>query len=280
MYRWNRPKENKVEQSMPHQKTAKIFNLQGESTGKITLPTIFSKPIRPDVIKRAVLAIQSSRLQPQGRDPMAGKRTTAESRGTGSATARVPRIKGGSGRAAFAPSTVKGRQPHPPRAEKKILKKIPKKEAKIALFSAIAATAQKDAVTLRGHSIENVPQIPLIVDNAIEGLLRAKEVEKTLTRLGVIRDVTRVRDSRKIRAGKGKRRGRKMKQAVGPLIVVAENRGLMNAAGNVPGVEVTTVANLNTEMLAPGTHPGRLTLWTNGAIEELNQLYGEGERAQ
>jgi large subunit ribosomal protein L4e len=54
----------------------------------------------------------------------------------------------------------------------------------------------------------------------------------------------------------------------------------MNAAGNVPGVEVTTVANLNTEMLAPGTHPGRLTLWTNGAIEELNQLYGEGERAQ
>jgi large subunit ribosomal protein L4e len=210
---------------------------------------------------------------------MAGKRTTAESRGTGSATARVPRIKGGSGRAAFAPSTVKGRQPHPPRAEKKILKSIPKKEAKLALFSAIAATAQKDTVASRGHRIDNVLQIPLIVDDAIEGLTRAKEVEVTLTSLGIIEDINRVRDSRKIRAGKGKHRGRKMKQAVGPLIVVVDGKGLFNAASNVPGVEVTTIANLNTEMLAPGTHPGRLTVWTNGAIEILDKIYNKGEKA-
>jgi large subunit ribosomal protein L4e len=210
---------------------------------------------------------------------MAGKRTTAESRGTGSATARVPRIKGGSGRAAFAPSTVKGRQPHPPRAEKKILKSIPKKEAKLALFSAIAATAQKDTVASRGHRIDNVLQIPLIVDDAIEGLTRAKEVEETLTSLGIIEDINRVRDSRKIRAGKGKHRGRKMKQAVGPLIVVVDGKGLFNAASNVPGVEVTTIANLNTEMLAPGTHPGRLTVWTNGAIETLDKIYNKGEKA-
>jgi large subunit ribosomal protein L4e len=264
---------------MAKQKTAEIFDIQGKSTGKITLPNVFSTPLRPDVIKRAVLAIQSSRLQPQGRDPMAGKRTTAESRGTGSGISRVPRIKGGSGRAAFAPSTVKGRQPHPPRAEKKILKSIPKKEAKLALFSAIAATAQKDTVASRGHVIDDVPQIPLIVDDAIEGLTKAKEVEETLTNLGVTKDIARVRDSRKIRAGKGKHRGRKMKQAIGPLIVVVENKGLVNAARNVPGVEVTTVTNLNTEMLAPGTHPGRLTLWTNGAIERLDKLYGEGESA-
>jgi large subunit ribosomal protein L4e len=260
---------------MVQQKTADIFDLQGKTTGKITLPNVFSTPLRPDVIKRAVLAIQSSRLQPQGRDPMAGKRTTAESRGTGMAMARVPRMKGGGGRAAFAPSTVKGRQPHPPRVEKKILKSIPKKEAKLALISAIAATAQKETVASRGHKVEGVLQIPLIVDDAIESLTKAKEVEETLTNLGVIQDMTRVRDSRKIRAGKGKRRGRKMKQAVGPLIVVVENKGLANAASNVPGVEVTTIANLNTEMLAPGTHPGRLTVWTNGAIEKLNTLYGE-----
>jgi len=127
--------------------------------------------------------------------------------------------------------------------------------------------------------IDNALQIPLIVDNAIEGLTKAKEVEEALTKLGVIQDITRVRDSRKIRAGKGKHRGRKMKQAVGPLIVMVENKGLANAASNVPGVEVTTVANLNTEMLAPGTHPGRLTLWTSGAIERLDKLYGEGESA-
>jgi large subunit ribosomal protein L4e len=258
------------------QKTAEIFDLQGKATGKIALPSVFSTPLRPDVIKRAVLAIQSNRRQKQGRDPMAGKKTTAESRGTGSATARVPRMKSGAGRAAFAPSTVKGRQPHPPKAEKRILRAIPKKEAKLALTSAIAATAQKETITSRGHKIGSVSQFPLVVEDVFEGLTKAKEVEAALTSLGVTEDLTRVRDSRSIRAGKGKRRGRKMKQAVGPLIVVVNGKSLVvNAASNLPGVEVTTVTNLNTEMLAPGTHPGRLTVWTNGAIEKLNTLYGE-----
>jgi len=257
------------------EKTAEIFDLQGKATGKINLPTVFSTPLRPDVIKRAVLAIQSNRLQPQGRDPMAGKRTTAESRGTGMGIARIPRIKGGSGRASFAPSTVGGRQPHPPKAEKKIVKNIPKKEAKLALTSAIAATAQKDVVAKRGHAVEKVVQIPLIIDDAIENLTRVKDVEAVFTSLGIDGDVTRVRDSRNVRAGKGKLRGRKMKQAVGPLIVVCDGVNLVAAASNIPGVQVTTVLNLNTEMLAPGTHPGRLTVWTNGAIEQLNTLYGE-----
>jgi large subunit ribosomal protein L4e len=257
------------------QKTAQIFDLQGKSTGKITLPSVFSTPLRPDVIKRAVLAIQSNRRQKQGRDPMAGKKTTAESRGTGSATARVPRMKSGAGRAAFAPSTVKGRQPHPPKVEKRILRAIPKKEAKLALISAIAATGQKEIVTLRGHKIGTVPQFPLIVEDAFESLTKASEVEDAFTSFGMAEDLTRVRDSRSVRAGKGKRRGRKMKQAVGPLIVVVDGKSLVNAASNLPGVQVTTVANLNTEMLAPGTHAGRLTVWTNGAIEKLTTLYGE-----
>jgi large subunit ribosomal protein L4e len=260
---------------MPEQKTAEIFDLQGKSTGKVTLPKVFSTPVRPDVIKRAVLAIQSNRIQPQGRDPMAGKRTTAESRGTGMGIARVPRLKGGGGRAAFAPSTVGGRQPHPPRAEKVIIKDIPKKEAKLALCSAIAATAQKETVASRGHKVENAVHIPLVVDDAFEGLTKAKEVEDTFASLGIAADLIRVRDSRNIRAGKGKRRGRKMKQAIGPLIVVVDGEYLLNAASNIPGVQVTTVTNLNTEMLAPGTHPGRLTVWTNGAIEQLKTLYGE-----
>src|SRR3972149_11220723 len=128
---------------MPAQKTPKIYNLKGQPTGKTILPTIFTTPLRPDVIKRAVLATQSNRLQPQGRDPMAGKRTTAESQGTGSGIARIPRIKGGGGKAKFAPSTVGGRQPHPPTSQKNIVKHIPKKESRLALRSAIAATASK-----------------------------------------------------------------------------------------------------------------------------------------
>jgi large subunit ribosomal protein L4e len=260
---------------MAEQKNAEIFDLQGKATGKIALPSVFSTPVRPDVIKRAVLAIQSNRIQPQGRDPMAGKRTSAESRGTGSGIARIPRIKGGSGRAGFAPSTVGGRQPHPPKVEKKIVKNIPKKEARLALTSAIAATAQKEVVAKRGHKVEKVVQIPLIVDNAIENLTRSKDVEAAFASLGIDADITRVRESRNIRAGKGKSRGRRIKQAVGPLLVVVDGVNLIAAASNLPGVQVTTVANLNTEMLAPGTHPGRLTVWSNGAIEQLKTIYGE-----
>lgn len=208
---------------------------------------------------------------------MAGKRTTAESRGTGSGISRVPRIKGGSGRAKFAPSTVGGRQPQPPTAQKKIVKHIPKKEAHLALLSAIAATANKAIVKSRGHAIGNVPQIPLVVTDEIAELKRTKDFEATLACLGLADDVSRVRDSRKIRAGKGKRRGRKMKQAVGPLIVIAEDKGLRDAAANVPGVDVALVNALNTELLAPGTHPGRLTVWTCGAIAQLCKTFGEGE---
>jgi large subunit ribosomal protein L4e len=251
------------------QKTVQIFNLQGKASGKIDLPDVFSTPLRPDVIKRAVLAIQSNRIQPQGRDPMAGKKTTAESRGTGSGAARIPRIKGGSGRAAFAPGTMKGRAAHPPKAEKIIVKNIPKKEAKLALNSAIAATAEKEVVAKRGHKIENVPAFPMVVDDSFEALTKAKEVEDAFASLGIADDVVRVRESRNIRAGKGKLRGRRIKQAVGPLIVVVEAKAIANAASNLPGVEVTTVNNLNTEMLAPGTHPGRLTVWTNSAIKQL-----------
>jgi large subunit ribosomal protein L4e len=260
---------------MPQPKTAKIFNLKGKSTTKTTLPTAFSTPLRPDVVKRAVLAIQSRRRQPQGRDPMAGKRTSAESRGTGMGMARIPRIKGGGGTAAFAPGTVGGRQAHPPKAETKIVKRIPKKEARLALLSAIAATASKETVAQRGHEVEDVPQFPMIVTDEMEALTKTKEVEDVLLSLGVMLDIYRVKDSRGIRAGKGKHRGRKMKQAVGPLIVVAENRGITEAASNIPGLDVVTVKNLNTELLAPGTHMGRLTLWTNGAVEQLDKLYGE-----
>lgn len=206
---------------------------------------------------------------------MAGKRTTAESRGTGSGISRVPRVKGGGGRAKFAPSTVGGRQPHPPTSKKIIVKQIPKKEKRLALLSAIAATASKATVVSRGHEISDVPQIPLVVTDDIAGLTKAKEVEDALACLGVAGDVSRVRESRKIRAGKGKRRGRKMKQAVGPLIVVAEDKGLLNAAANIPGVCVAVVGSLNAELLAPGTHAGRLTLWTHSAVERLGKLYGE-----
>ncbi|MEM2749949.1 MAG: 50S ribosomal protein L4, partial [Candidatus Bathyarchaeia archaeon] len=163
---------------------AKVFNLEGKQVGRIRLPEVFRTPLRPDVIKRAVIAIQSHRLQPKGRDPYAGKRTTAESWGVGHGLSRVPRLRDSS-RAAFAPGTVGGRLAHPPTVEKKIYKKIPKKEKRLALFSAIAATASKNIVEGRGHIIERVPDIPLIVTDDLESVKRAKDLKNVLVNLGV-----------------------------------------------------------------------------------------------
>jgi large subunit ribosomal protein L4e len=254
--------------------SAKVFDLNGEEVATVNLPQVFHTTIRPDVIKRAVVAIQSHSFQPQGRDPMAGKRTTAESRGVGLGIARVPRMKERGQRAAFAPGTVGGRSAHPPVAEKKIRKKLPKKEMRLALRSAIAATASKEIVASRGHMVEDVPDLPLVVVDEIQSVKRTKDIEEALTNLGVWPDIFRVKESRKIRAGKGKMRGRKMKQAIGPLLVITKNEGVAEAARNLPGIEVASVENLNAELLAPGTHPGRLTVWTSSAFEKVEKVFG------
>jgi len=254
--------------------SAKIFDLKGKKVGKVSLPPIFKTPARPDVIKRAVVAIQSHSFQPQGRDIFAGKRTTAESRGVGLGISRISRLKERGLRAAFVPGTVKGRTAHPPVVEKKIKKKIPRKEMRLALRSAVAATASKEIVASRGHMIDDVPDFPLVVVDEIQSLKKTKEVEETLIHLGVWPDIFRVKESRKVRAGKGKMRGRKMKQAVGPLLIIAKNEGIAEAARNLPGVDIVSVDNLNVELLAPGTHPGRLTLWTSSAFEKVDKLFG------
>ncbi len=252
--------------------SAKVFDLRGKAVGKAKLPAVFKTPLRPDVVRRAVVALQSRSFQAQGRDPMAGKRTTAESRGVGFGISRVPRVRSGM-RAAFAVGMVGGHVAHPPRSEKRVVKRVPKKEMRLALRSAVAATGVKDVVAKRGHVVEDVPDFPLVVADEFEGLKRTKDVRDVLLSLGVWGDVFRARESRKVRAGRGKSRGRRYKQAVGPLIVVAKDDGVVEAAGNLPGVDVCLVDGLNVGLLAPGTHLGRLTVWSSSAFERLNERF-------
>ena len=256
--------------------TSKIFDLQGNAVDKVKLPKVFRTVLRPDVIKRAVVSIQSHRYQPQGRDPMAGKRTTAESRGVGLGIARVPRLKSGQ-RAAFGVGIVGGHRAHPPRSENKIRKKIPRKEMNLALRSAIGATGDRDVVARRGHLIDDVRDLPLVVVDDVMDLQKTKDVEGFLLSLGAWADVFRAKESRHVRAGKGKGRGRRYKQARGPLIVVPKESPIVKAARNLPGVDVTLIDNLNVEDLAPGTHPGRLTIWCSSALDRLSERFGEVE---
>lgn len=255
--------------------SVQVYNLEGKAVRRVRLPIVFRTPLRPDVVKKVVVAVQSHRLQPQGRDPLAGKRTTAESRGVGLHLARIPRVKGqgfaAAGSGAFAPMSVGGRRTHPPRAEKVISKRINRKERRLAIRSAIAATAIKDVVMARGHAVDRVKNFPLVVTDSFQELKEAEAVREVFTKLGVWSDVVRVKEGAKIRAGKGKARGRRIKRGKGPLLVITEDKGIGRAARNHPGVDVMTVINLNAELLAPGAHLGRLTIWTESALKKLEE---------
>jgi large subunit ribosomal protein L4e len=259
----------------------KILSLAKMEKGSKELPRQFDEQIRPDLIYRAVVSILSGRRQKYGADPRAGKKYSSEvykrRRGFkgcyGIGTSRIPRkVMSRQGShfnwtGAFSPGTVGGRRAHPPTAEKNWEMKINDKERKKAIRSALAATVEKKAVEKRGH---NVPVIyPFIFESKIEATEKTKELKSILDKFGLAEELERV--SKKIvRAGKGKMRGRKYKKSRGILLVVSGDCKLLKLK-NIPGVEVAEVKKIDTEMLAPGTAPGRLTIFTDKAIETMEK---------
>ncbi|MFX0050943.1 MAG: 50S ribosomal protein L4 [Candidatus Hermodarchaeota archaeon] len=253
-----------------------FFNLDGKEIGKMKVDSVFSTPFRPDVIKRAVLASRRNRQIPYGVDPRAGKKTSAESWGTGRGAARIPRVKGSrthsASRGAFVPFVVGGRRTHPPDGKQNFKEKVNKKERILARKSAIAATSNPILVESRGHIIEEIENLPLIVSDDFESLKKTQEVQKAFKNLGLSFDLAKAkRRNSQIRPGKGKRRGRKYKGGKSVLVVVTHDHGVCSAARNIPGVDIVKVDQLNIEHLAPGTHAGRLTVWTKSAIEFLKE---------
>lgn len=257
-----------------------VLNLEGKPVEKIELPEVFNEQFRPDLIIRAVLALQSRRRQPYGPDPLAGLRTSAHYHGKRRARYtmmmrdmdRLPRLHGTSPfmtwRVRKVPSAVKGRRAHPPKVEKIWYQKINKKEMKLALRSAIAATTKKDVVKERGHRVDEIKELPLVLKDNIQSIKKTKDVEKILQSLGLDDELKRLKE-KKIRVGRGKMRGRKYKKKIGPLIVIDKDGGIGKACRNLVGVDVKNVKKVSVEDLAPGAHAGRLTVWSKSSIEKL-----------
>lgn len=243
---------------------AQVFSLDGSIAGEIELPPVFTEEFRPDLIKKAVIALQSTRRQPHGTYPYAGMLSSAESWGSGRGVAQLPRIKGGS-RAAKIPQARGGREAHPPVVQKVLVRQINKKEKQKAFRSALAATVCEDLVRSRGHAF-SCP-VPLVIEDRFGELGKTSEIISALAAVGVLQDVERAKASKKVRAGRGKMRGRRYKQRKSLLIVTAD--APLRAAGNLAGVDIATVDQLNCELLAPGTQAGRLTLWTESALKKL-----------
>jgi len=260
----------------------KILSIKNQEKGKIKLPKQFEETVRPDLIKKVVLVLQGNKRQPYGADPEAGQKHSAELsrrrrkyRGSyGIGISRVPRkIMSRRGTrlnwvGAVAPGTVGGRRAHPPKAEKIWSRKINKKENRKAIRSALSATINKESIEQRNATIPK--NYPFIIEEQIEKLDKTKEVKEALRLLGFDEELKRS-SVKKVRAGKGKARGRKYKKRKGVLIVVSEDSKLKKSAENIPGIDVVKINDLNVELLAPGAVPGRLTLFTDKAIERLNK---------
>lgn len=207
----------------------------------------------------------------------AGHQTSAESWGTGRAVARIPRVSGGgtqrSGQAAFGNMCRGGRMFAPTKTWRKWHVKINQGQRRYAVASALAASALPSLVLARGHRIEEIQEVPLVVSNSAESVTKTKVAVELLKSIKAYSDVVKVSNSRKIRAGKGKMRNRRHRQRRGPLIVYNKDEGLVKAFRNIPGVETCPVTALNLLQLAPGGHVGRFIIWTEGAIAALDEVY-------
>jgi len=260
-----------------------VQNPDGKN-GSTSLPTVFLSPIRSDLVNFVHTNMAKNHRQAYAVSELAGHQTAAVSWGTGRAVSRIPRVPGSgtsrSGQGAFGNMCRKGRMFAPTRAWRKWHRKINKNQKRYAVTSALAASALPSLVLARGHNIEQIPEVPLVVDDsAITGIGKTKDAVALLKKLNAYADIEKVIASRKITTGRGKSRNRRYTQRRGPLIVHDGPGPMLKGFRNLLGVEFCDVSRLNLLQLAPGGHVGRFCIWTSSAFAKLDVIYGNGQSA-
>jgi large subunit ribosomal protein L4e len=250
-----------------------ILETDGSNRSTITLPAVFQTPYRPEVIQKVYNNLNSYTFQRQGRYPAAGQMVSAESRNTGLGIARIARARGEgfprAGQAAGVASVRHGRLAHPPVSWKNIYKKVNKKEKLLALCSAIAATTNSELIKRRGHKIKDGIQLPIVVSNEIESVVKSKDLEKILFNLGLEEDLKRafIRRNKSYHKHSINRRS-----ALSVLILVGNDEKIGRLSNSLPGITVKSVKSVSVLDLAPGSKPVRLTIFSENAIKELTNL--------
>ncbi len=261
---------------------ANVYAIDGTVKSTMELPSVFATEYRPVIIKRAALALQTTKKQPKGNDQRAGKMNTAlyvgyrgvpaYRRTINVEHARLQRLQNRGallyGRVAAVPNAVGGTRAHGLKAWETIVEKINKKERRLALKSAIGATTNKRLVETR-FIVEK--ELPIIVEDKLEEIAKTAEILTALEKVGVGKDLENARGKIRKRAGRGKSRGRTWKEKKSVLIITGKNSPVLKASRNLPGVDAVTVASLNVDLLAPGAEAGRLVVYTKSAVEELGK---------
>ncbi|EPY34548.1 large subunit ribosomal protein L4e [Angomonas deanei] len=245
--------------------------------GNVPLPAVFTAPIRSDIVQFVHTNMAKNSRQAYAVNRLSGMNHSAHSWGTGRAVARIPRISGGgsssSGSGAFGNMCRGGRMFAPTKIFRRWHRKINLHQKRLAVVSALAASSLPSLVMSRGHKIENIPEVPLVVEDSIQGYEKTKEAVAFLRAIAAIDDINRVNDSRELRAGRGKMRNRRYVARRGPMLVLPDNKGT-RAFRNIFGLDLANVNALNLLHLAPGGHVGRFVIWTKGAFEQLDAIFG------
>lgn len=252
-----------------------VLSLEGKIKNTIELPSIFTGRVRQELIQRAVLAENSYKLQPQAHSTLAGMQTSARyygrmrsyrtGRHMGIAIRPRQKLGGGiQGKVRRIPSAAKGRRAHPHQVQKMLIERINKKEYQRALASAISATASN---SLRPSQL-NV-QLPIVIADDIESIKRAKDVINVFKNINLF---DYINERREPHLRKGVRRSTRIRiYKKNVLLIVGKETSIMRAARNIPGVDVCDVSKITANLLAPGGVPGRLTIWSESAVNSINK---------
>ena len=248
-----------------------------EIADSVPMPGVFSVPIRNDLVHFVHSNLAKNRRQGHAVFYLAGAEHSAESWGTGRAVARIPRISGsGSGRAGqatFGNMCRKARMYAPLKIWRKWHAKVNTTQRRHAVASALAASACAPLVMARGHRVDAVPELPLVIDSL--AVANTAALLTTLNKFGCAEDLSKVRASKQIRQGVGKYRNSRYVMRKGPLIIYGDaSEGVRKLSRNLPGVDACHVNRLNILQLAPGGHLGRFIVYTKDAFKQLNNVFG------
>ena len=261
---------------MTSRPTVSVYSADSDKVaGSASMPTVFTAPIRDDLVQFCHTNMAKNRRQGRSVFWHAGHEHSAESWGTGRAVARIPRISGSgthrSGQGAFGNQCRKGRMFAPLKLWRKWHRKVNTNQKRNAVASALAAAACAPLVMARGHKIDDVPELPLVVDSLNKE--KTSALLKSLDNIGALDDLARC--GKRTRPGQGKMRSGRFTRARGPLIVYGDENPLVKqSARNVSGVDTCAVSRLNLLQLAPGGHLGRLVVFTKDAFEQLDSIFG------
>jgi len=242
------------------------------------MPHALTMPLRPDVVNYVHTNMAKNKRQAYAVGDKVGYDTAAESWGTGRAVARIPRAPGGgthrAGQGAFGNMCRGGGMFAPTKIWRRWHRKVNVQEKRVAVVSALSASCLPPLVMAKGHKIDEVAELPLVLSDGIESIQKTKQAIEILKKVGCDEELQRIIDSKKIRPGKGKRRNRRYKMKKGPMVIYKEDNGIVRAMRNIPGVETACVTHLNLLKLAPGGQFGRFLIWTESAFKFLHAMYG------